>query len=143
METTRNEIHLSGLASTRQRAWILKSLRERTDHPDAEAVHESVKVRMPSISLDTVYRTLNLFSRRGLIAQLAVPTHRFRFDGCVEAHDHFLCTRCERIADVACETSKTESIPEAVRQFGTVKAMQRIYLGTCLSCDEAVASASP
>jgi Fur family peroxide stress response transcriptional regulator len=136
MEAAQQTLHSSGLASTLQRASILKCLRGRTDHPDAEMVYETVHARIPSISLDTVYRTLNLFSKRGLIAQLAVPTHRFRFDGCVHEHDHFLCTRCERIEDIPRGAGATIAIPNGLRNIGAVQAVQRVYLGTCRSCLE-------
>jgi Fur family peroxide stress response transcriptional regulator len=100
MTSSRKKIATSGLASTRQRVFILKAIQGRIDHPDAETVHQAVISSLPSISLDTVYRTLSLFAKKGLIQQLAVPTRRSRYDGNPKPHDHFLCTRCERIADI-------------------------------------------
>ncbi len=88
---------------------------------------------MPSISLDTVYRALSLFVRKGLIQQLAVPTRRSRYDGHVAPHDHFLCTRCERIEDVP---SVSCPPPDEVTKVGTVQSTQRTYLGLCHACAE-------
>ena len=89
---------------------------------------------MPSISLDTVYRALSLFVRKGLIQQLAVPTRRSRYDGHVAPHDHFLCTRCERIVDVPAAASVSSPLPDAVLKIGVVQSSQRTYIGLCHAC---------
>lgn len=133
MVASRKTIQTSGLAATRQRVLILKFIQGRTDHPDAETVHQDVSCAMPSISLDTVYRALSLFVRKGLIQQLAVPTRRSRYDGHVAPHDHFLCTRCERIEDVP---SVSCPPPDEVTKVGTVQSAQRTYLGLCHACAE-------
>ena len=123
-----------GIASTSQRAHILKSMQIRTDHPDAEAVYTSMRANLPALSLDTVYRTLHLFAEKGLIQKLAVPTHRFRFEGRLHVHDHFLCTHCEAIIDVDCSDSPHSPVPVAVQAFGEVHVQQRVYLGICHAC---------
>ena len=133
MVASRKTIQTSGLAATRQRVLILKFIQGRTDHPDAETVHQDVSCAMPSISLDTVYRALSLFVRKGLIQQLAVPTRRSRYDGHVAPHDHFLCTRCEPIEDVP---SVSCPPPDEVTKVGTVQSTQRTYLGLCHACAE-------
>ena len=133
IKQNRKIIHNAGVSATWQRALILTTLQARTDHPDAEALHQAVGVETPSISLDTVYRALSLFARKGLIQQLAVPTRSSRYDGHVAPHDHFLCTRCERIEDVP---SVSCPPPEEVRKIGTVQSSQRTYIGLCHACAE-------
>lgn len=125
-----------GIASTRQRALILRAMRERADHPDVEAVFATLRRELPSLSLDTVYRTLRLLVQEKLIQQLALPTHRFHFDGNADPHDHFLCTVCETVADIAAADGLDPlfRIPEAIRRHGEVHAVQRVFLGTCRSC---------
>ena len=133
IKQNRKIFHNAGVSATWQRALILTTLQARTDHPDAEALHQAVGVETPSISLDTVYRALSLFARKGLIQQLAVPTRSSRYDGHVAPHDHFLCTRCERIEDVP---SVSCPPPDEVTKVGTVQSAQRIYLGLCHACAE-------
>ena len=136
IKQNRKIFHNAGVSATWQRALILTALQARTDHPDAEALHQAVGVETPSISLDTVYRALSLFARNGLIQQLAVPTRRSRYDGCVAPHDHFLCTRCERIEDVPASASVSSPLPEEVRKIGTVQSSQQTYIGLCHACAE-------
>jgi Fe2+ or Zn2+ uptake regulation protein len=49
-------------------------------HPDVEAEHESVHERLPTISLDTVYRTLPSRAERWLIARVSFAAGPARYD---------------------------------------------------------------
>ena len=111
-------------------------MRERADHPDVEAVFATLRRELPSLALDTVYRTLRLLAQEKLIQQLALPTHRFHFDGNAVPHDHFLCKVCEAVADIAAadDLKPLFRVPEAVRRHGEVHAVQRVFLGMCRSC---------
>ncbi|MDD2601149.1 MAG: Fur family transcriptional regulator [Kiritimatiellae bacterium] len=138
MKKIREELQQFGLAATHPRSVILRCLRERKDHPDAETVYQTVHQEIPSLSIDTVYRTLNLFASSGLIVHLAMPTHRFRFDGGVEPHDHFLCTTCEQIVDIEPEENDHQVFSEKVAALGQILSLQRVYLGTCHACKKAI-----
>jgi len=52
---------------THQRTEIFRELAAGTEHPDAETVYQRVCKRVPSISRDTVYRTLSTLETKGLI----------------------------------------------------------------------------
>ena len=52
---------------THQRQEIYRELAQAEDHPSAEALHHRLQERFPTISLDTVYRTLATFAGCGLI----------------------------------------------------------------------------
>ena len=134
MITSRRLLKDHGISTTRQRALILKSMRERNDHPDAEAVLASLRKLLPLLSLDTVYRSLNLLAAEGLIRKLALPTHRFHFDGILDRHDHFLCMSCEKIVDVgSCDTQR-QSHANFPARLGRLQTVQKAYLGSCHPC---------
>ena len=134
MIQSKTKLREQGIAITRQRSLILKSMLERKDHPDAETVFFSLHACITLLSLDTVYRTLKLFVKEGLIQQLSVPTHRFRYDGCMDTHDHFLCTCCETIVDVPHLGELPDVVPEAVHKLGEISGVQRVYMGRCMRC---------
>ena len=69
-----------GLKLTYQRLAILLALADAKDHPGAEDIYEQVKSKVPPISFDTVYRTLALFERCGVIARVQYPDDRARYD---------------------------------------------------------------
>ena len=124
----------AGIVTTRQRIGLLEMLLRRTDHPDAERLLAEARDGMPSISVDTVYRTLNLFAEAGVIQRMAVPTRRARFDGCTDPHDHFLCSDCETIQDIPRPSKRAASIPALVSACGIVSDVQTVYVGVCRRC---------
>lgn len=132
-----------GLSTTRQRAAILKTMRMRHDHLDAEGVYMLLRRKMPSLSLDTVYRTLNRLAQEGLIQKLALPTHRFHFDGDLRSRDHFLCTACEKITDVELSEDASGAVPQSLDGIGHVQTLQRVFLGTCTACAARAAKTPP
>ncbi|MGB9619381.1 MAG: Fur family transcriptional regulator, partial [Armatimonadota bacterium] len=84
----------AGVRTTHQRLVIFEEVARSSRHPDADAVYRAVRRRIPTISLDTVYRTLWLFKDLGLVATLGPSRERTRFDGNVRRHHHFICNRC-------------------------------------------------
>jgi len=132
----------AGIVTTRQRVGLLDMLLRRTDHPDAETLLVEARDGMPSLSVDTVYRTLNLFSEAGVIQRLAVPTRRARFDGCTDPHDHFLCSGCETIQDIPRPSKRAAAIPAQVNACGIVSDVQTVYVGVCRRCAAAAQNAS-
>ena len=87
---------------TRQRKVILEELQKLTSHPTAVGLYEIVRLRLPKISLGTIYRNLDLLSRMGLILKLEFGNGEARFDGNIERHDHIRCVRCGRVDDISC-----------------------------------------
>src|SRR5262245_46861810 len=89
-----------GLRVTPQRLGILRALRELANHPSAEEVFRSVRSDFPSLSLTTVYRTLETLAEHGEIELVHVGGARARFDHRTDPHHHAACTRCGRLEDV-------------------------------------------
>ena len=89
-----------GLRATRQRLVILESLLLLPGHPTAELVHRRVRPDHPTISLGTVYKTLDSFAAVGLVRRVAAAggTSR-RFDADCSAHHHLHCTDTQEIID--------------------------------------------
>jgi Fur family peroxide stress response transcriptional regulator len=90
----------AGLALTPQRLAIYRALREALDHPSPEGLYARVKGRMPSLSLATVYKTLEALVRVGLAAEVPATGKTKRYDANMERHHHLICTRCDEVRDV-------------------------------------------
>ena len=86
--------------NTRQRQLILEELRKLDSHPTAATLYATVRQRLPTISLGTVYRNLELLARTGQIQKLDFAGGEARFDGNVASHDHLRCVRCGRVDDL-------------------------------------------
>jgi Fur family peroxide stress response transcriptional regulator len=124
----------AGVKVTHQRAEIFRYLAQSGRHPDAEAVFRGVRKRVPTISLDTVYRTLWLLTDLGLITTLGPPRERARFDANLRRHHHFVCRRCGLISDFYSPTLDELELPEAVDALGLVETTHVEAEGVCRSC---------
>ena len=79
-----------GVRITRQRAALLRVLREANDHPDATELHRRARALDGSVSLATVYRTLAVLERQGLVSRLQLENEPARFEATDAHHDHIV-----------------------------------------------------
>ena len=124
----------AGLKLTHQRIEIFREVAQTGDHPDAEAVYRGVRKRMPTVSLDTVYRTLWMIKDLGLIATLGPPKERTRFDANLDRYHHFVCTRCGLTRDFYSDQLNNLKLPDSVRSIGHVEKTLIEVKGLCLKC---------
>lgn len=124
------------LKLTYQRLAILHALANAKDHPGAEDIYEQVKSKVPPISFDTVYRTLALFERFGVIARVQYPDDRARYDPDTAPHPHIVCINCKKIEDFHSSTLDEVKIPEETEKWGMVKSKHLEFRGICRKCLE-------
>jgi Fur family peroxide stress response transcriptional regulator len=124
----------AGVKLTHQRLEIFREIASSQAHPDAEAVFCAVQQRMPTVSLDTVYRTLWMLNDLGLITTLGPRRDRVRFDANVARHHHYICVRCGLVRDFESSELNALPVPAAVKQFGSVVDSQVEVRGICDGC---------
>ena len=123
-----------GLKLTHQRLVIFNVLSSMLNHPSAEDVFEEVKNRIPTIAFDTVYRTLALFERHGLISKVNYLDSRTRYDSVAERHCHLICTRCRKIEDFYWAEVDQLQIPKETKLWGSIKNKYVELRGLCQDC---------
>lgn len=128
-----------GLRMTHQRLEVIRELASATHHPDADELFRAVRKRVPTISRDTVYRTLSTLASRGLIERIAAKGAA-RFDPDVSMHHHFECVRCGRILDLGTDDLGGLDIPADLSGVGEVTSVRLEIKGVCAAC---TASDSP
>ena len=85
----RAEAH--GLRLTEPRRTIARVIEEADDHPDVETIHARAAARDPSISVATVYRTVNLFEEAGILERREFGDGRARWEDAErDHHDHLI-----------------------------------------------------
>jgi Fur family peroxide stress response transcriptional regulator len=89
---------------------------------------------MPTVSLDTVYRTLWMLNDLGLITTLGPRRASVRFDANLEQHHHYVCVRCGSTRDFKSTELDALRIPDAVKGFGSVVASRVEVRGICERC---------
>ncbi len=96
-----------GLRMTGQRRVIAQVLSSATDHPDVEEVHRRAHTIDPRISLSTVYRTLKLFSAKGILERHDFGHGRGRYEAAPrEHHDHLVDIDTGRVIEFRIPISK-------------------------------------
>jgi Fur family peroxide stress response transcriptional regulator len=124
----------SGAKLTHQRMEIFREVAQTGDHPDAERVFQGVRKRMPTVSMDTVYRTLWWLKDLGLLTILGPPRERARFDANLSRHHHFVCTQCGLTRDFFSNEFDRLELPESVLSIGLAEKTQVEVKGLCLKC---------
>jgi Fur family peroxide stress response transcriptional regulator len=124
----------AGVKLTHQRLEIFREVARSVEHPDAETVFRGVRRRMPTVSLDTVYRTLWLLNDLGLITTLGPRRESVRFDANLQQHHHYVCVRCGLARDFESADLNALRVPEAVKGFGSVVATHVEVRGICERC---------
>lgn len=89
---------------------------------------------MPTVSLDTVYRTLWMLDRLGLVAAIGPRRGSVRFDAKLERHHHYVCVRCGSMRDFESPALDALRIPAPAKGFGTIIAAQVELRGVCDRC---------
>lgn len=88
------------LKVTPQRTTIYSYLLSTSIHPNVDTIYKNIKPIIPTISLATVYKTLNIFVESNLIKDLNVCEDNFRYDANLKPHGHIKCNSCNTIYDI-------------------------------------------
>jgi Fe2+ or Zn2+ uptake regulation protein len=125
-----------GLKVTPQRQCIFRVLHGNDGHPTADAVYATARSKMPTISLKTVYQTLNDLAEMGELQLLDLGTGSGRFDPNTDAHHHLVCMRCGRVRDLYADFGGL-SVPARLRQGFTLGTAEVVFRGVCADCTTA------
>lgn len=123
-----------GLRLTPQRLEIFKELAVATDHPTAEMLHQRLLVKMPTLSLDTVYRTLGTLSHHDLINKVDTVESQARFEVMHFQHHHLICQNCKEIIDFQWKSMDSAALPQEISDWGQVNRKNIVVYGTCNKC---------
>lgn len=126
----------AGIKLTHQRLEIFKELMSVSDHPSAEVIYKRLHKKLPTIAVDTVYRTLATFNELELVKKLHIMNERTLFDTNLNIHHHFVCTSCKEVKDVYWSDFDNTELPEIVEGMGKVQSRHLEIIGVCNSCLE-------
>lgn len=119
---------------TPQRIAIYNILKESNDHPNAEAIYRKLEPSYPTISLATIYKSLELFEQLGLIQVINIGENSFRYDGKAFSHPHLICNICHKVEDLNAYHFKdlTEKV-EGLTNY-KISKQQLSFYGMCPVC---------
>ncbi len=125
-----------GIKLTHQRIEIFREVAQTEDHPNADQVFQRIRDRIPTVSIDTIYRTLWLLKDLGLIITLGSSRERTRFDANLKNHHHYVCEHCGYTRDFVSDALDNIILPDLVGSFGEIDATHVEVRGVCRHCVE-------
>lgn len=125
---------IAGLKVTHQRTEIYRQLVTLPDHPSAETLYKRLVPTLPTISLDTVYRTLTTLEQHGLVARIQTAESQARFEAVFTPHHHLICSHCKQVVDFTWPEVDAIALPEDVALWGRINSKTIVMYGICSTC---------
>lgn len=97
-------------------------------------IHERLRSDHPSLSLSTVYQTLEVFIRKGLIRRVTNAGGKLRVDGTAQDHDHAVCRSCGEVFDIDRGLIHRPTAPPVLPNGLIVMNLYVEYEVTCARC---------
>lgn len=135
IHAVRSDDERTAFRMTPQREAVLEAVRSSHVHPSAEDILGVVRRTSPGIGVATVYRTLDLLVRHGLIRELRLGDESVtRYDGNARRHDHVVCQGCGRVFDVEIALPDRLLSVAAEQVDVHIDGYDLQFRGTCLTC---------
>lgn len=121
-----------GLKQTPQRLAILEYLDGNINHPTVDDVYTDIKVKFPTMSLATVYKTLETLKAKRYLRELTIDKERKHFDPDTSRHHHLICIKCKKIVDIKKEFPV--EIPDEHKASFEITDTNIEFYGICPVC---------
>lgn len=121
----------NNLKVTPQRLIVLKYLGEHSTHPTTDKIYKDLKTNNPSLSKTTVYNSLEVLEKHGIIQSITISGSELRYDFKHGMHHHFLCKKCGRIIDIDVECPNLGKMLECGHN---VEEVHGYFKGICKKC---------
>lgn len=92
-------LNQAGLKITPQRVAVMQSLLKLKSHPTADELFAEVANTIPGLSPTTIYNTLDVFVKNGLVKRVKTDADVMRYDAITEHHHHLYCADSDRMED--------------------------------------------
>jgi Fur family peroxide stress response transcriptional regulator len=113
---------------------VYRELTEATDHPTADTLYQRLRMRLPTISLDTVYRTLATLAEHGLVNRVDTAQSLARFEAPRMRHHHLICRSCGEIMDFVWSRIDEVPLPDDILSWGKIDHKNVVVYGVCNRC---------
>ena len=130
------QLRSNGYKVTPQRVAIYKALYNYVKHPSAEMIHSYLHEKYPSISLATVYKTMEIFGKIGLVTIIDVGAGSCLYDCVTTPHPHVYCLECGKVDDIlGIDLDELVNKAESISKY-QIKQTQIVFQGICDKCLE-------
>lgn len=130
-----------GFKLTFQRQAVLDVIvRHKGKHLSGEEIFELLKLKYPGIGLATVYRTLPLLEKIGLLSTIHLnddcTRYEYNYDNGQHSHHHLICLGCGSVFEV--QDDLLETLEQQVHKKSSfiIKNHSVKFYGYCSKCSQ-------
>jgi len=132
-----NTLRKAGMRITPQRQAICELLAESREHPTAAMIYETLKPRFPSLSLATVYNTLEVLVQLGAVNVLGnAGDDTAHYDADTDPHINLACVSCHKIIDFPSQYVQFLDEEISAASGYRVLGARVLYYGLCPDCQK-------
>jgi Fur family ferric uptake transcriptional regulator len=116
---------------------VISAIEDSDGHISAEEIYAQVIAKYPQVNISTVYRTLELLKRLGLVTETDLGEGRVRYHPVGKGHHHHLvCQECGAIIDL--DESVLASLKGALlREYQFSADLRHLAIfGRCVKCSQ-------
>ena len=132
MEQSLKILKENNIRVTQQRLEIYRLFLKRDKYLTAEEIYNGIKLRIPAISLATVYSIVDMLKEKGLVKQIRIRHNKSCYGTSKDFHHHFLCKYCSKIFDIGLLPCPTLNKGEVAGHL--IEELQGYFYGTCKEC---------
>jgi Fur family peroxide stress response transcriptional regulator len=133
MDQNLKKLRDAGLKITPQRVAIMEFLKNNKSHPSINSIYENLKATYPSISVSTVYNTVETLVKNNYLTELPLAKGRSFYDPDISEHDHAYCVKCGKVFDVE-SGQEPSGLPESLKECKVIE-VRKTYHIICKDCD--------
>jgi Fur family peroxide stress response transcriptional regulator len=120
---------------TPQRMELIRLIAASEGHPSASQLYAKIKKQFPTMSLATVYKTLDLLKELGEVLEIGLRDDSHYDGNKPYPHPHLICTKCQNITDGELDTAVKKIVQEVEKNFGfQIIKHQLDFYGICPDC---------
>jgi Fur family transcriptional regulator, ferric uptake regulator len=133
-----NQVEAQGIRLTAQRRALIETIQEATSHLDAASLLSLARKRDPKIDRATVYRTIELLKRLGLIDELDLmhldgEKHYYEVKTRKD-HLHLACFKCGAIEEFSSPAFERLKLEIGAKNDFDIQVMRLEVGGLCKRC---------
>ncbi len=133
MEKYKKILNEHGIKPTFQRIKILEYLDHNKNHPTVDMIYSALFKSIPTLSKTTVYNTLDVLRKKGLVSVLSSTEIEARYEYNFDFHHHFICRKCGKIIDIPISCILRDQL-EA--EGYKIEEVHGNFLGICKDCNQ-------
>lgn len=132
-EVLRAYLTRHSMRHTPERYAILEVVTALKGHFEIEDIYSAMEAEMYHVSRGTVYNTIELLCKCGILRQLLIESHKALYEVADGNHAHLICNNCGKVKEVAFE-KVSDLLPVAMLDGFSADYVSATAYGLCGAC---------